>query len=232
MTFQLHSNRRISIESIGDEGEPLIVVDDFFEAPDTLIQCALNDGRVSAAAGLYPGLRSPAPSGYKAAIVDGLGDLIGTTFKLQATDIAVCDSYYSMVATPYNALHYAQQIPHFDQPSRTEIAILHYLCSSSHGGTSFYRHKNTGFEYVDTDRVQRYFTQLNEDITTIGLPVPPRYINGDTGIFTRIHSQDCVYNRALIYRCSSLHSGNIPEDYLFDLNPKTGRFTVATFLHT
>jgi len=37
-------------------------------------------------------------------------------------------------------------------------------------------------------------------------------------------------NRLVMYRCSSLHSGDIPANYNYDLNPATGRFTIAAFL--
>ncbi|WP_372340871.1 DUF6445 family protein [Paraglaciecola sp.] len=46
-----------------------------------------------------------------------------------------------------------------------------------------------------------------------------------------VASVSAYVNRAVIYRYSSLHSGDISPDDSFDLNPLTERFTIASFLH-
>lgn len=227
----LHPDFCYSIESIGNERQPLIVVDNFLSKAETLIDFAVQQGGVAAAAGFYPGFRSRAPALYEAVLKETLGDLMCETFNVELANIAVAESYYSVVATPTAKLKEAQQIPHFDLPVPNDLAVLHYLCSPEHGGTSFYRHRQTGYEFIDEPRIERYIKTLEGEIEEGGLPKPAAYINGDTAMFERVASKDAVFNRLLIYRCSSLHSGNIAKDYAFDMNPVTGRFTIATFLH-
>ncbi|HEY5806996.1 MAG TPA: DUF6445 family protein, partial [Povalibacter sp.] len=52
----------------------------------------------------------------------------------------------------------------------------------------------------------------------------------DTPLFERIARYEAVFNRALIYRGSLLHSVNVPNDFVPDTNPRTGRLTLNTFL--
>lgn len=228
---RLHPAFQQQREYIGHEQQPLLVIDSFLENAESLIEYALQRGEVVPAAGYYPGLRSPVPDIYKQVLIEHLGELICENFSLQLNDIKAVDSYYSLVNTPPKELHPVQQIPHFDKPYPNEIAIIHYLCDGNHGGTSFYRHRQTQFEYVDKKRQDEYLSTVNSQIRAGRLPCPPRYINGDTELFERIATKSAKFNRLLIYRCSSLHSGNIGEDYSFDMNPTTGRFTIASFLH-
>lgn len=230
----LHLNPRFKCEilSVGCENEPLIVIDELVENPDALIDWALSESKVAPAGGLYPGLRSPAPCRYSVILRDQLDGIIREIFSMEASEITHVESAFSIVATPFEDLRIPQRIPHFDKPTKSEIAVLHYLCDSPHGGTSFYRHKSTGFEFVDKSREGEYYARLKQDLHQFGLPYPPSYICGSTNIFEQIQSVNCRFNRALIYRCSSLHSGDISSDYAFDLNPRTGRFTVASFLRS
>lgn len=226
-----HSKISIQVETIGLEQQPLLVVDHFMPQAESLIDFALQQNNVLPAGGFYPGLRSPAPQQYSQILLSILGDAICNTFGLKLSDINNIESFYSLVSTPTRQLKEVQQIPHFDKPHMQELAVLHYLCHENHGGTSFYRHKQTQYEYIDDSRKHPYLNCLENEIIEGLLPRPPAYINGDTALFEQIESKNAVFNRALVYRCSSLHSGNIPSDYAFDLHPDTGRFTIASFLH-
>ena len=57
------------------------------------------------------------------------------------------------------------------------------------------------------------------------------YINGDTELFEQIASVPAVFNRILIYRRNSLHSGCIDRDFVPDPNPLTGRLSINCFMH-
>ena len=74
-----------------------------------------------------------------------------------------------------------------------------------------------------------YFETIEREVREIGLPKPPAYICGDTELFERIYEVEARWNRLVVYRTSSLHSGSIATNYPFDPNPMTGRFTVASF---
>jgi hypothetical protein len=56
------------------------------------------------------------------------------------------------------------------------------------------------------------------------------YINGSNELFEQIYSVPAMFNRFIMYRCTSLHSANISKDFQFTANPKFGRLTLNTFL--
>lgn len=104
-----------------------------------------------------------------------------------------------------------------------------YLCAGDHGGTAFYRHRTTGYEYVDHQRAAEYKCAVDKDVRQQGMPAAS-YMDGSTEIFEKIASFNAMFNRILIYRCTSLHSGNIAADFSFDPNPRTGRLSLNTFI--
>jgi len=222
------ANDQIRTCLIGNDQQPLLVVDDFWPEPAQLLRYALKRGNVAAAAGLYPGLRSPAPTVFGEAVLQQLGGVMQQLFGVSAEQVSQIDSYYSMVCTPAAQLSPLQAIPHFDRPQPRDLAVIYYLCDEHQGGTSFYRHRRSSFEAILPERQQHYQQQLAADFRQFG--TPKGYINGDTPMFQRIASVPARRNRLVMYRCSSLHSGDIPANYSYDLNPATGRFTIAAFL--
>lgn len=213
----------------GREQQPVVVIDNFAPNPAGLIDYALSRGDVRPAQNFYPGLRSPTPPVYNDYLCQHLRPLLSSCFGLRDSKPRQVESWYSLVATPVEQLSPWQQIPHFDRPQPQDLAVLHYLCRAPHGGTSFYRHRATGFEYIDGNREANYLASVKAELAK-QRQAGAGYINGDTEYFERIESVDCVFNRALVYRCSSLHSGNIPADFAFDPDPRSGRFTIASFL--
>ncbi len=225
----MNSGSHCRYKNIGTEQQPLVVIDNFVPHPAGLVDYALNRGDVRPAQGFYPGLRSPTPPAYNDFLGQQLRQLLPRCFGLPAREPRKVESWYSLVAIPPDRLSPWQQIPHFDRPQPQDLAVLHYLCNAPHGGTSFYRHRATGFEYIDGTREADYLAAIEAELAG-QTHRHTAYINGDTTQFERIASVDCRFNRALVYRCSSLHSGDIPADFAFDLDPRRGRFTIASFL--
>ena len=95
-------------------------------------------------------------------------------------------------------------------------------------GTALYRHKPTGFEYVDEQRYTPYMESIEQRYPSES-HYPEGYINGSTDCFEEVASFDAVFNRLLMYRGTSLHSGKIGKDYNFDPSPATGRLTLTSF---
>jgi len=77
--------------------------------------------------------------------------------------------------------------------------------------------------------VRHYAQAIEEEMRTHGLP-RPGYVNGSTELFECIGAFEATFNRALVYRGTSLHSGSIPADFVPDPNPRTGRLTLNTFV--
>jgi hypothetical protein len=137
--------------------------------------------------------------------------------------------HYSLVTTPPAKLVMLQRIPHIDSVTSNGLASVHYLFRKDLGGTAFYRHRSTGFEYIDASRRERYVQVLEKENSGPDGP-GTEYINGDTPLFEQIAKQDGVFNRMLIYRRNSLHSGCIGKDFVPDANPATGRLSINSFI--
>lgn len=219
---------RLRFSRIGQQQQPLLVVDDFIPQPEQLIQYALQQADVRQAAGLYPGLRSAAPAAFGSYLLQYLAQPLQQCFALDPTQLQQIESYFSLVSTPAAELSPMQSIPHFDRPCPDELAAIYYLCDERHGGTSFYRHRSTAYEAITPERQDSYQQALQADFHKHG--IPKGYICGDTPLFEVIASVPARFNRLVLYRCSSLHSGDIKPDYKYDLNPGSGRFTIASFL--
>lgn len=220
-----HPGFHMQVDYVGAERQPVVCIDSFLAGAERLVEDAVGRGRFSDKTGLYPGLRTPAPRAYFHALYEILPTIVEEVFGIGNHQIASAEASYSLVTTPPEALHPMQRIPHYDSVHPTELAMIHFLCGPEQGGTSFYRHRETGYEFVDGARRDKFIGALKGET----MP-PPAYINGDTELFERIASYEAAFNRLLLYRCTSLHSGNIAENFPFDTNPKTGRLSINTFL--
>lgn len=214
--------------SIGREGAPLLVVDDFAEDPDGLVRRAVPK-HFTVTTRSFPGLRTKAPRSYRHELVERLKETLVEFFELDGRSLSFSMCHYSVVTTPPGELSVMQRIPHIDSVDGSGLATVHYLFRKPLGGTAFYRHRKTGFEYVDAARKDAYFTMLQEELEGPDAP-PAAYIKGDTPLFERIAEQEGVFNRLLVYRRNSLHSGCINADFAFDPNPLTGRLSINSFI--
>lgn len=223
MILDLHPQFTVQKLTIGRELAPLLVIDNFVDEPERLVRKAAAKHFASNSA-YYPGIRAEAPLGYQQLFQTKLKALLFDYFHLEGGALQFKMCHYSLVTTPADKLSAIQRIPHIDSLESGGLATIHYLFKGRWGGTAFYRHRQTGFEYVDEDRKLAYFGALeNQD-------PPPGYINGSTELFEQIDKQDGVFNRMLVYRRNSLHSGCIDEDFVPDPNPLSGRLSINCFI--
>lgn len=217
------------MHSIGSEGRPLAVVEDFAEDPEALIEHAESGEPFRVAAGdLYPGVRKSAPSDYADKFCKRYGDALRECFGLPGVP-QVIFSAFSITTTDPHRLRPVQRVPHFDTSATNQLAIVHYLCGPEHGGTSFYRHRSTGFETITHERLHRYAATLKREVMTEH-PPPEKYMDGDDLLFVRVASYEARCNRALIYPSNVLHSGDIRRVSALDAPPRTARLTVNSFV--
>jgi hypothetical protein len=215
------------IGRIGHEREPIVVIDDFSSDPASLLEQAA-ELSYSPLGPHYPGIRSPAKAAYLAERMDVLQQVLSNVFGLKdGADLVECN--YSIVTTPPAVLTPLQRLPHFDSTEPENIAVLHYMCPPSHGGTAFYRHRSTGFETVSPSRLEDYTSVLEEEIARHGMPGAD-YMRADTALFEQTYRVEAGFNRLVIYRGWSFHSGAIPQDFAFLPDPRAGRLTINTFL--
>jgi hypothetical protein len=228
MTVARHPEMRMQILNLGREAAPLIVVDNLVSNPDELVDLAATKVFAEAPS-YYPGLRAKAPLSYQRFVLEELRSAIDDAFGLRGRQLRFSECNFSLVTTPGEKLSYLQRVPHVDSLMNDELAMIHYLFRKDLGGTAFYRHRRTGFEFVDVARQIPYLNQLEEEKAGPD-SAQARYINGDTALYERICSQDGVFNRLLMYRRTTLHSGSIPVGFVPDRNPRTGRLSINGFI--
>ena len=218
------------IQLLGREQGPLIIIDEFSTDPERLVDYAATRCSFSpVTANLYPGVRARPPEDYIKEVLSKVEELVRSVYGLQDTALAGGQCSFSLVTTPPEKLRPLQRVPHFDNTNLNQLAVLHYLCPEEHGGTSFYRHRSTGFEIITKERCDTYKARLNAEINASS-PPPPAYIDGDTPLFERIGRVQARFNRMVVYRSANLHSGNIPHGFRFERDARKGRLTLNTFL--
>jgi len=228
MTIAVHPDFRLQKLTIGREQAPLVVIDSLVANPGELVDLAAGK-KFSDVASYFPGVRTKAPLTYQRFIIEQLRDVIAGYFRLNGAALRFTACHFSLVTAPPEKLNYVQRIPHIDSTVSSELAFIHYLFKADLGGTSFYRHRATGYEVIDQARQAEYWRIADEEMKRSD-SAESGYINGDTSLYEQIGRQDGVFNRMLIYRRNSLHSGSLARNFVPDANPRTGRLSINGFL--
>jgi hypothetical protein len=227
--FDLNAERSVDTRRVGREGHPVVVIDDLLRSPGVLLDYVMGAVTFRPPGNHYPGLRGePMPKAYAASLIRGLNPLIEETFGVAVDGKIGANFYFGLATLPPPALSPLQRLPHFDTTNPNQIALLHYLCDGSHGGTAFFRHRATGYEAITEDRKDSYFAQLRSEIAHA--PRPARYMAGDDDVFEEIAAFEARYNRLLLYRSAAIHSGRIGPNANFSADPRLGRLTANLFL--
>jgi len=228
MNLNLHPQLRLSKLAIGAERAPLFVIDNFVADPQALVADACARP-FTVRSRYFPGIRAEAPPAYQQLLLTSLRSALLDCLGTPEGRLTLSMCHYSLVTTPAKELAPPQRIPHVDSFARSGLATIHYLFKGNLGGTGFYRHRRTGFEFIDEARGAAYSRALAEEHSGPAAP-GPGYINGDTALFEQIAKQDGVFNRMLVYRRNSLHSGSIEAGFVPDPNPATGRLSINSFI--
>jgi len=226
----LNPAARIRIMPVGVSREPVVVVEDALLDPEAAIGQA--DGLTFEAAdegrGGYPGIRAKAPRALADCLVEGAMPLVESVFGLRPALLSGFDASFSIVTARPAALHPMQRIPHIDTRDPRRVAILCYLGGGAVGGTAFYRQDSTGLEQVGPDRFDVYYAARRADVAR--LPPDAGYPGADTPGYSETAHFEARFNRLLVYRSCSLHSGVIPSGAPLSPDPRLGRLTLNIFL--
>jgi hypothetical protein len=230
MTLQVRPlDSQIQFLQLGQERTPLLVIDKLLLDTDWLCQQAQHVDFSGQADNYYPGIRAAAPLPYQQAVSQALFPLLHNVFAPKATGLRMLMSAYSIATTKTSELRPIQMLPHFDTVEPLQLAMVHYLCSEEFGGTSFYRHNETGFERITAARLPDYAQLLKQQAKAARLHESPGYMNGSTPLFERIFQVAAQHGRAVIYPSNLLHSGDIQAARL-SAEPARGRLTISSFL--
>lgn len=220
----------VELVHVGEERAPVLILDGLMRHPEALVDFAAHAVQfrpLMDAGNFYPGVRAPAHQAYVQSLFGVVAPLIGEAFGLQGLpERGTCA--YSITTLPPEVLTPLQRAPHFDTSDAGQIAVLHYLFDTPHGGTSFYRHRSTGWESLTPERVGVYAARLREELAAS--PPQAGYADGDSELFERIHTVEPRFDRAIVYRGRMLHSGDIDPARDLDPSPITGRLTLNAFI--
>ena len=218
----------ITVERLGREGEPLVIIDNFTGQPERLRAMGLA-AQYHPAGVDYPGIRALADPSYLDLRRELMMQVMGRVFGLHRG--ITCEiAAFSLVTLAPEQLSVRQRIPHHDHSDVGRVAIMHYLDGPESGGTAFFRHKRTGFEAITPAREVAFAAALAEDEREYG-PPPPGYPCGDSNAYEQIGAVEARPDRMALYRGRQLHSGIIPDPVALSADPAKGRLTVNMFLY-
>ena len=229
LSFEPSTAPRIKLLHVGDESNPVLVIDDFFTNPEKLVKLAALAAPFDAVStDLYPGARHNLDTHSMGPCTASIESLARDTFGFAVQRNAVPTfAAFSVVSRAPELSLPIQRIPHFDTSNSDQLAMVVYLFKRDFGGTSFYRHRATKFESISPSRAQSYTRTLEREARTLGVP-GHQYIDGNTELFERTATIDAKFNRCVIYKSNLLHAGNIA--HCLDPSPKTGRLTTNAFI--
>jgi hypothetical protein len=228
MLIERHAGIRVEKRSFGNEGAPLLVIDHLVADPERLVSRAAHRA-FKTRSEYFPGVHTRAPAMYEHFLESVLNPLLPEHFGIRPGRFRFSTCHYSLLSTPPEQLRFLQRVPHIDSVGGDGLATVHYLFHGPWDGTAFYRHRETGFEYIDQPRWETYFRRLEAESQGSDAP-PPGYINGSTALFEQTARVDAVFNRLIVYRRNSLHSACIDDRHVPPSDPLAGRLSINTFI--
>ena len=230
--FTLNQDLSVTLERIGNEREPVLVIDGLMRDASELIDYAATEVAykpVWGPQGGYPGIRAPAPLDYVESVARRLSPILERAFGLENVRLAKAECSFSLVTQPPGELAPLQRIPHVDTTDPLQFAFLHYLCGPEYGGTAFYRHRASGYESLTAERGPHYEALRAQELERLG--GNPYYITGDTEDYVQTAAFEARYDRLLVYRSRMLHSGQIRSPERLSADPRRGRLTANIFVN-
>jgi hypothetical protein len=229
--FGLNPTAAVALHHVGEEAEPVLVVDGLMRDPAAMVEFAARHaefGEVARGENFYPGVQAPAPLEYVGLIGRALTPLIQKAFGLPRARPTGASCKLSLVTLPPAALNLAQRLPHIDTVDPLQFAVLHFFCAPRFGGAAFYRHRSTGFETLTPERLDAHRAFLERDLSRH--PPPAAYVTGDTPIYQQTAAFEARFNRILVYRSRVFHSGQVDAAAGLSRDPRQGRLTANVFI--
>jgi hypothetical protein len=230
--FAFNPDASVGSARVGQCPITVTVADDVLIRPRQLAEFALGRSFVEDGGNLYPGVRARVPAKFSRPFQAWLTGTLHRTGMLEESCCILEDvSFFSVVNKGRADLLPLQRIPHYDSADPGVFAAVIYLFDRPHSGTSFYRHRATGYEKINDDNAGNYRTALNRNMKNLGPPAR-EYMHGSNDLFERTHSVDSVFNRIVIYSGNVLHAADI-DGSLFDGNDNSQwRLTVTSLVKT
>ena len=229
--FAFNENAGVKRIPIGRRGIAVTRIENVLRDPRGVAELGFAQSYAEDRGNLYPGLRTPIPADFSATLRSWLTLILQRNGILEGDQVLHHDSsFYSIVTTASRDLLPIQRIPHYDSTDPHLFAAVIYLCDARFSGTSFYRHRKTGYEQITTANQKNYRVALDHEMRVQGLP-PNEYVNGDGPLFEVIFSNELEFNSAIVYPGSVLHAANIEKQFEPPREQSDWRLTVTSLLH-
>lgn len=231
--FDLRPSSRIEcrIIDIGQEGHKAIVLDGLLSQPGAIRDFAIRHGLFlteGKSRSDYPGVRAEAPAAYATVLMQAVEPVARPLYGIGNHIHLAPHCLISLIATDAAHLRASQQVPHYDMPGFGVVAAVHYLFDGNFGGTSFYRHRQTGFESITPEREPAYAKAIAEEGARV--PRPGGYPCGDDQIYELMLTVPARYNRVVLFPGHLLHSAAIRPGDPLAVDCSRGRLTVTSFI--
>jgi Family of unknown function (DUF6445) len=230
--FAFNPNASVSSARVGECPVAVTVADNVLMRPQLLAEFGLGLEFAADDGNLYPGVRARMPVEFSRPFRAWLTRTLHRTGVLEASRHIHDDvSFFSIVSKSRANLLPLQRIPHYDSTDPRVFAAVIYLFDRAHSGTSFYRHRTTGYEKISEDNQQNYRAALNHNMKKLGPPARD-YANGNSDLFERTHSVDSAFNRIVIYSGNVLHAADIDGSLFAGNDNSRWRLTVTSMMNS
>jgi hypothetical protein len=230
--FAFNPNASVSSARVGRCPITVTVADDVLLRPQQLAEFGLGLKFVEDDSNLYPGIRARVPAEFSRPFRAWLDRALHDTGVLEESSHIVDDaSFFSIVNKNRANLLPLQRIPHYDSADPRVFAAVIYLFDRANSGTSFYRHRTTGYEKIGDDNKDNYKTALNRNMKNRGSPAK-EYTNGSNALFERMHSVDSAFNRIVIYSGNVLHAADIDGSLFNGDENSRWRLTISSLINS
>ena len=223
-------NWQPKIIGIGKQRTPLLIFDDIDPKLTQLARAGAQTKQFDPADTYYPGIRAPLGMDYVQQIVSGIYHQLYDIYAIPAHyQVSLDQAVYSLITRYPGELSLAQTMPHIDATNAFNFAVLHYLNEGDHGGTAFYRHRTTGWSQISAANEDKYFTQLNQEMTADS--ARNAYINDSDKSFEQIAKVEYRAGRIVVYPGNLLHSTQVNLNCDISSELSKGRLTANIFLN-
>jgi len=219
-----NDHAQTEVVPIGRSGIAVTLIDNVLADPDSVAALGYAQSYAEDRTNLYPGMRAPMPRDFSTALRAWLAPILQRSISHDS-------SFFSVVTTASADLLPIQRIPHYDSTDPKLFAAVIYLCDTRFSGTSFYRHRRTGYEEITEENQNNYRIALDSDLRKHG-PPEKLYMNGDSALFETTFSCPLRFNRAIVYPGRALHAGNMEKGFRPPQDKTGWRLTITALLET
>lgn len=220
--FVFNENAKVTRTPIGRRGMVVSRVDNILQNPEGVAALGFSQSYACDRSNLYPGMRSPMPESFSTTFRAWLAPILKRHIDRDT-------SFFSVVTTASADLLPIQCIPHYDSTDPNLFAAVIYLCDTRFSGTSFYRHRKTGYEEITAENQNNYNLALDSEMRRYGAP-KKEYMNGESVLFEAIFSNELTFNSAIIYPGRALHAANIRSQFDSPKDKSEWRLTITALI--